>query len=94
MKVVIEVPDLAKAFADSTPEKAEDQLAVNRATLSDLYFEEGDDVEEGDLFAVISSLYGTCEIKAPASGSLVSLRHDEDDPVTSEELLATIDTDR
>ncbi len=94
MKVVIEVPDLARALADSAPEKVEDRIAVNRATLCDLYFEEGDDIEEGDLFALISSLYGTCEIKVPASGSLVSLRHDEDDPVTSEELLATIDTDR
>lgn len=94
VKAVIEVPDLAKALADSIPGKAEDHLAVNRATLSDLYFEEGDDIEEGDLFAVISNRYGTCEIKAPASGMLVSLRHEEDDAVTSEEVLATIDTDR
>ncbi len=94
MKVVIEVPDLARAVADSAPEKVEERIAVNRANLCDLYFEEGDDIEEGDLFAVISNEYGTCEIKAPASGTLVLLRHEEDDAVTSEEVLATIDTDR
>jgi pyruvate/2-oxoglutarate dehydrogenase complex dihydrolipoamide acyltransferase (E2) component len=94
MKVVIEVPDLAKALADSTSAKPEDRIAVNRATISDLYFKEGDNIEEGNLFAVISNQYGTCEIRAPASGVLVSLRHEENDAVTSEELLATIDTDR
>ena len=94
MKVVIEVPDLARDLVDSIPEKAEDRIAINRATLADLYFEEGDDLKKGDLFAVISNEYGTCEIKAPASGTLVLLRHEEDDAVTSEEVLATIDTDR
>ena len=65
---------------------------IHRATISDLYFEENDEIETGELFAVLFNENGTCEIAAPASGILVSLPCEEGDSVGSEDVLATIDT--
>ncbi len=39
-------------------------------------------------------LCGTCEIGAPTSRGLTSLRYDEGDTITSEAVLAKIQTDR
>ena len=65
---------------------------IHRATISDLYFEENDEIEKGELFAVLFNENGTCEITALASGILVSLPCEEGDSVGSEDVLATIDT--
>ena len=65
---------------------------IHRATISDLHFEENDEIEKGELFAVLFNENGTCEITAPASGILVSLPCEEGDSVGSEDVLATIDT--
>ncbi len=92
MTIDIEVPDLATVLAP--PVDAKEQAAFADATVSDLYFEEGDEIEEGDVLAVLFNDNGTCEIVAPASGVLISLRYDEGDTVTSEAVLAKIQTDR
>ncbi|MGB2986594.1 MAG: biotin/lipoyl-containing protein [Phycisphaerae bacterium] len=65
---------------------------IHRATISDLYFEENDEIKKGELFAVLFNENGTCEITAPASGILISLPYEEGDSVGSEDVLATIDT--
>ena len=92
MIVDIEVPDLTAVLAP--PVEAKEQAVFTDATVSDLYFEEGDEIEEGDVFAVLFNDNGTCEIVAPASGILISLPYDEGDTVTSEAVLARIQTDR
>ena len=92
MIVGIEVPDLATVLAP--PVEAKEQAVITEATVSDLYFEEGDAIEEGELFAVLFNDNGTCEMVAPASGVLISLPYDEGDTVTSEAVLARIQTDQ
>ncbi len=92
MEIDIEVPDLASVFGPSAA--AEGERVLDRATVSELYFEQGDEIEEGELFAVLFNRHGTCEIVAPTSGVLVSMRYEVSDSVASEEVLATIDTDR
>ena len=71
---------------------ARKKRVVHRATISDLYFEENDEIETGELFAVRFNENGTCEITAPASGILISLPYEEGDPGGSAGVLATIDT--
>ncbi len=65
-----------------------------RAKISELYFEPGDEIEPGDRFAVLFNRHGLCEITAPASGMLVSMRYGVGDSVASEDVLTTIDTER
>ncbi len=91
MEIHIEVPDLSTALIP--PVDAREKGVLHRATISDLYFEENDKIEEGKLFAVLFNENGTCEIAAPASGILVSLLCEEGDSVGSEDVLATIDTE-
>ena len=90
MEIHIEVPDLSTALVP--PVDAREKRVIHRATISDLYFEENDEIEKGELFAVLFNENGTCEITAPASGILVSLPCEEGDSVGSEDVLATIDT--
>jgi pyruvate/2-oxoglutarate dehydrogenase complex dihydrolipoamide acyltransferase (E2) component len=92
MIIDIEVPDLATVLAP--PVEAKEPAVVAQAAVSDLYFEEGDEIEEGDVLAVLFNDHGTCEIVAPASGVLISLPYNEGDTVTSEAVLAKIETDR
>lgn len=92
MIIDIEVPDLATVLAP--PVEAKEQAVFTDATVSDLYFEEGEEIEESELFAVLFNDNGTCEIVAPASGILISLMYEEGDTVTSEAVLAKIQTDR
>ena len=92
MIIDIEVLDLATVLAP--PVEAKEQAVFTDATVSDLYFEEGDEIEEGDVLAVLFNDNGTCEIVAPASGVLISLAYDKGDTVTSEAVLAKIETDR
>lgn len=90
MEINIEVPDLSTALIP--PVDAREQGVHHRATISDLYFEENDEIEEGELFAVLFNENGTFEITAPSSGVLVSMPCEEGDSVGSDEVLATIDT--
>ncbi len=92
MTIDIEVPDLATVLAP--PVEAKEPAVIAHAAVSDIYFDEGDEIEEGELFAVLFNDSGTCEIVTPASGLLISLPHDEGDTVTSEAVLAKIQTDR
>ncbi len=62
--------------------------------MSDLYYEDGDEVEEGDVLAVFLSDTGTCEIVAPPSGGIISWPYDEGETAISEAVLAKIPTDR
>ncbi len=89
MEINIEVPDLSRALV---PLDARDKRVIHRATISDLYFGKNDEIEKGELFAVLFNENGTCEITAPASGVLVSLPYEEGDSVGSDDVLATIDT--
>ncbi len=59
-----------------------------------LYYEDGDEVEEGGVLAVFLSDTGTCEIVAPASGVIISWPNDEGDTAVSEAVLAKIPRDR
>lgn len=90
MEINIEVPDLSTALIP--PVDARQEHVIHRATISDLYFEENDEIEEGELFAVLFNENGTCEITAPASGIIAFLPYEEGDSVGSEDVLATIDT--
>ena len=92
MIINIEVPDLAVLLVP--PIDGKEPAVIGRATISDLYFEDGDEIEEGQLFAVLVHDNGTCELAAPASGVVISLRYAEGDTVTPEAVLAEIQTDR
>jgi len=92
MEIHIAVPELSTT--PIPPVDAREQRVVHRATISDLYFEEKDEVEKGELFPVLFNESGTCETTAPASGILVSLPYEEGDSVGSEDVFATIDTER
>ncbi len=48
---------------------------VSHATVSGLYFEEGDEIEEGDVFGVLFNDNEMREIVAPATGVLISLTY-------------------
>ena len=90
MEINIEVPDLSTTLIP--PIDAREKRVLHRATISDLYFEENDEIQEGELFAVLFNENGTFEITAPSSGVLVSLPYEEGDSVGSDDVLATIDT--
>ncbi len=90
MEINIEVPELSTTLIP--PIDARDKRVLHRATIADLYFEENDEIDKGELFAVLFNENGACEITAPASGILVSLPCEEGDSVGSEDVLATIDT--
>ncbi len=92
MKIDIEVPDLVTVLAP--PVEAKEQAVFTDASVSDLYFEEGDEIEEGELFAVLFNDNGAYEFMAPAPWILISLPYDEGDTVTSDAVLAKIQTDR
>ncbi len=92
MEVRIEVPELTEAFSPSAGQGH--RVPINRATISQIHFEEGDEIEAGDVFASITNGYGTYEIAAPVSGLLVFVWHEEGDTISSDEVLATIDADR
>ncbi len=68
MEINIEVPDLSTTLIP--PIDAREKRVLHRATIADLYFEENDEIEKGELFAVLFNENGTCEITAPASGIL------------------------
>lgn len=92
MKIDIEVPELADLIERSSLNATTTGSAGNRAIIEALYFEEGDPIEEDDVFAEIrGEHFETFEVRAPASGTISYLRHHEGDTVTSEEVLATID---
>ena len=93
MRVDIEVPDLAELAGDVTFDETDGCGPVDQATIADIYFEEGDLIEEGERFAVIENSYGTYRIVAPASGLIIKVARQEGDVVSSEEVLATINTD-
>ena len=92
MEVRIEVPELTEVLSPSGGNA--DQVAINRATISQIHFEEGDEIQQGEVFASISNKYGTYDIVAPASGLLLFVWHEEGDTVASDEVLARIDTDQ
>ena len=92
MIIEMEVLDLMRFL--TPPTGAEELAATSHATLYDLYFEEGNEIEESELFAVLFNDKGTCEIVAPASGVLISLRYEEGSTVALEAVLTKIQTDR
>ena len=92
MAVNIEVPDIPAVLCPSAGE--EDQSVMNEAVIFEIRFEEGDEIEKGDVFASISDQYGTYDIVSPASGLLASVWCEEGTVVTSENVLASIGTDR
>jgi len=94
MEVDIEVPNFAGGPVSSTVEDEEDQGAIDQAVISDLSFEEGDEIEEGEVLATVFNEYGTYDIVAPASGLITSLRCEEGDTVTSGQVVVTIETAR
>ena len=57
MIVDIEVPDVANLLA--RPVEAKEQAVISHATVSDLYLEKDDEIEEGELSAVPFSGDGT-----------------------------------
>lgn len=93
MRVNIEVPDVSDALDPSALRDAVAESEVHRASVADIYFEEGDEIEEGELFAELSNWLGTYEIKSPATGTIVDIRCKVGDTVTSEAILASVDTD-
>ena len=92
MIIEIEVLDFMRFL--TPPIGAAELAAISHATLSGLYFEEGFEIEEGELLAVLFNDKGTCEIVAPASGVLISLRYEEGSTVALEAVLTKIQTDR
>ena len=93
MTVDIEVPDLVAFAGDVSSGDEQAAGQVDRATITDIYLEEGDLIEEGELFAVIENSYGSCRILAPATGLLIEVPVEEGEVVSSEAVLATINTD-
>ncbi len=93
MIVEIEIPDLAELAGPDAFKDEDNPRVVGRAAISDLYFEEGDEIKRGELFAVIFNECGTYEIFSPAMGRLVEIRREEGDTVASEEVLANIEVE-
>ncbi|UCC29875.1 MAG: hypothetical protein JSU86_16920 [Phycisphaerales bacterium] len=92
MEVNIEVPDLVTIRVLAA--EAEEKRLISYATISDLYFEESDGIEEDELFSVLFIENGTCEIVAPVSRTLVSLPCEEGGSLISEQVLAATEMDR
>ena len=92
MAIRIEVPDIPEVLPPRIDE--EDQRAINRATILEVRFEEGDEIGKGETFALIYNDHGTHEVVAPASGVLACIFWEEGNTVSSDDVLATIDTDR
>ena len=88
----IEVPVLSIVLAP--PVDAKEPTVIRHATVSDLYFEEGDEIEEREFVAGLFNDHEMREIAAPATGVLISLTYEEGDTVASEAVLAKIQTDR
>ena len=93
MTVDIEVPDLVEFARDARSGDGHEAKQVVQATITDVYLEEGELIEEGELFAVIENRYGSCRILAPAIGLLIKVSVAEGEVVSSETVLATINTD-
>ena len=62
MEIEIEVPDLPTVLPPSVAQASE--RVLDRASVSELYFEEGEEIAEGDVLAVLFNDNGTCEIVA------------------------------
>ena len=67
---------------------------MNEAVIVEIRFEEGDEIEKGDVFASLSNKYGTYDIVSPASGLVAFVWCEEDATIMSDDVLASIDTDR
>lgn len=91
MAVYIEAPDIPAVLCPFSGE--EDQGEMNEAVILEIHFEEGDEIEKGDVFASISNKYGTYDIVSPASGRIACVWCEKGTTVISDNALAAIDTD-
>jgi len=93
MAVDIEVPDLLELAGDVSSTDIEERGQLERATITEIYFEEGELIEEGEPFALVENGYGSYKIMGPASGLIIKIPLQVGDVVSHEAVLATINTD-
>ncbi len=66
--------------------------AIEEATVSSWFVDEGEAVEEGDLLVEMVTDDDSIEVRAPAEGTILELRVEEDEIVKVGDLLCLIDT--
>lgn len=64
---------------------------VEEATIQNWFFEEGDEISEGDELVELSTEDGNIRIQAGATGVLAEVYYDEGEVVAKGEVLCTID---
>ena len=74
------------------PKLGDEENKVEEATISFWYFDEGDEVKEGDDLVEVVTDKADFRIPAPASGKLVKRNVKEDDVVKIGAVVAVIET--
>ena len=64
---------------------------LEEATVRNWFFEEGDNVQEGDDLVEIATEDGTVMIQVPCTGVLTEVYYDEGEVVAKDEVLCSID---
>jgi biotin carboxyl carrier protein len=93
MAVEIVVPELSALPPERVTDEADREEGPVGPHIAALYFEEGEEVEDGEVFAIVSNGFGAVEILSPASGTVIDLCCHEEDPVEADDVIAVLETD-
>lgn len=76
----------------TVPDFSDEENEIEEATVSFWYFDEGDDVKDGDDLVEVVTDKADFRIPAPATGKVVERRAEEDDVVNVGDVIAVIET--
>jgi len=93
MRAYIEVPELTDLVGRRASDDDKGAKCADELTITAINFMEGDEIQEGEAFALASNRFRAVEIVSPASGVIVTVLCEEDDVVETDETVAVVDAD-
>ena len=94
MEVFIEVPELTDLMSNrSSSAEGSNSSESQFVTIRSINFAEGDEIQKGDIFALVTNKYGSIDVEAPANGVITEICREEDDIVSAGEIVAVLDTE-
>ena len=70
-----------------------EDTSIDEATVSEVFVEEGEDIEEGDALVEVIADDETFEVKSPGRGTVVEVRVEEEEVVKVGDELLVIETE-
>ena len=70
-----------------------EDTSIDEATVSEVFVEEGEDVEEGDALVEVIADDNTFEVKSPGRGTVVEIHVEEEEVVKVGDELVVIETE-